>query len=240
MPWLEDQQRKTSEAFDYAVRCLFWRLMTWKVSEVHGRGIRLEIITDSESYWQKAAAKIRQHTRPLTLHVLNPQVLNGTFKERVLKAAGLDFHFSFEVHEMAWRLIPMVRVISSLSIRRKSIRHFDPKAIGHILSHLPNVRAFIWEVMPHGHWKSEHRFTDDLQKTVHLWPASLRMVMVRQVPWDGPPRRMNPHLQSLVSTLSTRFKDLEVISTYSSTYELMFAAQPANNKNSAEQNDRAV
>ncbi|SPJ70590.1 uncharacterized protein FTOL_00318 [Fusarium torulosum] len=240
MSWLVDQQRKTSQGFDYTLRCLFRRLIPWMIGEVHRHGIKLEIIADSKSYWQEAAARIRQRTRPLALYAPDGQVVSSGLKGKVLDAADLDFHFSLNMNQLALRFISMVHVISSFSIRRKSIRHFSPMAIKHILSHLPNLRVFIWEVRPHAHWKTEHWFCEGLQKTVHLWPASLRVVKVIQLPWEGPQRRPNPHLQSLVSALSTRFQVLKVMSTYSSTNDLLFSAGPANSRSSIELDDREV
>jgi hypothetical protein len=240
MSWLVDQQRKTSQGFDYTLHCLFRRLIPWIIGEVHRHGIKLEIIADSKSHWQEAAARIRQRTRPLALYAPDGQVVSSGLKGKVLDTADLDFDFSLDVNQLAWRFIPMVHVISSFSIRRKSIRHFNPMAIGHILSHLPNLRAVTWEVRPHAHWKTEHWFCEELQKTVYLWPVSLKVVNIIQLPHEGPQGRPNPHLQSLVSKLSTRFQGMKFMSTYSSTNDLLFSAGPANSRNAAELDDREV
>ncbi|KIL90016.1 hypothetical protein FAVG1_06754 [Fusarium avenaceum] len=161
MPWLANQQRKTSQAFDDTLSSLFRRLIPWMIGEVHRHGIELEIIADSMSYWQEAAAEIRRRSRPIALCASDRLFVSSGVKGKVLDAADLDFHFLLDVNKLAWRYIPKVHVISSFSIRRKSIRHFCPVAIGHILNRLPNLKQW---------------FCEDLQKTVNQWPTSLRVV----------------------------------------------------------------
>jgi hypothetical protein len=225
MPWIRDQMFSNMEEFDEAIRSLYKCLTSWTIGQVDLRGIKLEIIADSKSHWQEAAAKIRESSAPLVIHTPDPVVVSSHRRKRTLRAAELDFHFSLRVMDCR---LPMVQVISSMSIMVQSVRQFEPNSIGYIVNCLPRLKTFIWVIRPHADQETERHFCKHLQETVHMWPASLKRVKLIQFPSTDFQRGPNPNRISLVSTLSTRFKDLEITSTCSRTNELLFIAKPAN------------
>ncbi|KAM0345968.1 hypothetical protein ACHAPU_006022 [Fusarium lateritium] len=186
LPWIEAQQDWNNQIFRDALRRLFGCLASWTTEQAHCHGITLEIIADSESYWQEAARKLRQHIGPLEVYTSTLRVVDSQIRDRVLSAAELDFNFSVRLCQMGWRTVPAVQVISGLSILRKSVRHFSPTSVGYILQSLPRLEAFTWDVRPHGHSITAHRFCEELRENVCMWPKSLKRVEITQLPRTSP------------------------------------------------------
>lgn len=225
MPWIEKQEYRNNVEFDNALRSLFHCLTYWTVRQVHFLGIKLEIIADSKSHWQEAATVIQELCEPMVIHIPDRLVVSSYCQEKTLRAAELDFHFLLGV--MNWEL-PVVQVISEVSIPKSNIHQLEPNSVVHILNSLPRLRTFIWAIRPHVSRRDKRRFYEQFQETVHMWPKSLTRVGLTQSSSTRLQRRGNPELISLVSTLSTQFKDLEITSTYSDTNELLFWAKAAN------------
>jgi hypothetical protein len=161
----------------------------------------------------------------MVIHAPDPMVVSSYMQDKTLRAADLGFHFLLGV--MNWRL-SVVQIISDVSIPKRNIHQFKPKAIGRILNSLPHLSTFTWAIRPHVRRRIELHFYEQLQETVNMWPTSLTRVGLTQCPSTGLQRMGNPEVISLVSTLSVQFKDLEITSAYSGTNELLFWAQVAN------------
>ncbi|KAH6970121.1 hypothetical protein DER45DRAFT_78054 [Fusarium avenaceum] len=225
MPWIGKQKHRNNAEFDSALRSLFHRLASWTVRQAHSPGIKLEIIADSKSHWQEAATVIQELCEPMVIHTPDPLVVGSYCLEKTLRAAELDFRFLLGVTRGK---LPVVQVISEVSIPNRNIHQFEPNSVAHILNSLPRLKTFIWAIRPYARRRNERHFYEQLQETIHMWPTSLTRVGLTQCPSTGLQRMGNPELIPLVSTLSTRFKDLEIASTYSGTNELLFWAKAAN------------
>ncbi|EXK28193.1 hypothetical protein FOMG_15200 [Fusarium oxysporum f. sp. melonis 26406] len=221
---LPQQQKEIDEAFTTSLRALFLELSSWKTDECL-KGFELEIVADTESDWQKNATRIRRTypmrftgetrdsvpaTSDTTVIRYSPNTWHNT-----LRAAELDFVFFLRLAlEPGNMLSPMVHVVSSLSILRKSIRQFSPRAIAHIISRLPNLRKLIWEIRPYCHWRAEYAFYQALEETGQLWPASIEMVRIRQTPTSRPPNVLEPShsLTAFSLNLSMKCQHLTTLS----------------------------
>ncbi|KAK2690744.1 hypothetical protein QWA68_010531 [Fusarium oxysporum] len=218
------QQQEIDGAFTTNLRALFVELSSWKTDECL-KGVELEIVADTESHWQKNATRIRQ-TYPMmftretrnsvpatpdtTVIRYSPNTWHNT-----LQAAELDFCFFLRLAlEPGNMLSPMVHVISSLSILRKSIRQFSPRAVAHIISRLPNLRKLIWEIRPYCHWRAEYAFYRALEETGQFWPASIEMVRIRQSRTTRPPNVLEPShtLTAFSLNLSMKCQHLTTLS----------------------------
>lgn len=209
-PWLRYQEEENNRAFTIILRGLFMELFQWKREDCHHDGIELELIADAKSHWQKTAGEYLALDPPSDLG-------NGTFYNslsselqvfhappyhgrNVLHDAELDFHFWLRLDvPYGGKLGPEVHVISDLSILRRSVRHFDPKSIAHIVSLLPRLKALRWEVRPHAHWETEHRFDCHLQTLLNTLSPAISKVRIQQQltskPLDSPgPSKHRPFL----------------------------------------------
>jgi hypothetical protein len=133
--------------------------------QVHPHEIKLNFIADTKNHWQEAVAKIRESAAPMVIHTPDPVVVNSYRQERTLRVAELDFHFL--LRGMNWN-IPMVQVISGVSILIKNVHQFEPKSIAYILNSLPRLKTLTWSIRPHADWELERHFYKHLQKTVHM------------------------------------------------------------------------
>ncbi|KAF4945611.1 hypothetical protein FGADI_11792 [Fusarium gaditjirri] len=196
-PLLKHQEEENNYAFTIILRGLFMELFQWRVEDCHHEGIELEIIADAKSHWQKTAEEYRELNPPSDtgsgsfynslsseLQIFHAPPYHG---HQVLHDGELDFHFWLKLDvPFGGRLGPEVNVISSLSILRRSVRHFDPESIAHIVSLLPRLRVLRWEVRPHAHWETEHKFHRHLRSLLSALPQSMGQVRIQQQPTSKP------------------------------------------------------
>ncbi|PNP74382.1 hypothetical protein FNYG_12431 [Fusarium nygamai] len=196
-PWLEQQEEENNRAFTIILRGLFMELFQWRREDCYHEGIELEIIADTKSHWQKTAEEYRALNPPSDngsgdfhnslsseLQIFHAPPYHG---HKVLHDGELDFHFWLELDvHFGGTLGPEVHVISGLSILRRSVRHFDPEFIAHIVSLLPRLRALRWEVRPHAHWRTEHKFHSQLQKLLETLNPAMAKVRIQQQPTSKP------------------------------------------------------
>ncbi|KAF5670472.1 hypothetical protein FDENT_11231 [Fusarium denticulatum] len=195
--WLKCQEEENNRAFTIVLRGLFMELFQWRREDCHHEGIELEIIADTKSHWQKTAEGYRAlnppsdngsgdfyNSLPSELQIFHAPPYHG---HKVLHDGELDFHFwlALDVY-FGGTLGPEVHVISGLSILRRSVRHFDPEFIAHIVSLLPRLRALRWEVRPHTHWQTEHKFHSQLQKLLETLNPAMTKVRIQQQPTSKP------------------------------------------------------
>ncbi|SCO91043.1 uncharacterized protein FRV6_15171 [Fusarium oxysporum] len=209
-PLLKQQEEENNYAFTIILRGLFMELFQWRVEDCHHEGIELEIIADCESHWQKTAGEYRELNPPSDtghgnfynslsseLQIFHAPPYHG---HQVLHDGELDFHFWLKLDvPFGGELGPKVDVISGLSILRRTVRHFDPEAIAHIISLLPRLRALRWEVRPHAHWEAEHKFHHHLRSLLFALPPSMDKVKIQQQPTSKPLNSPGPseHLPGL-------------------------------------------
>ncbi|KAF5648017.1 hypothetical protein F52700_1231 [Fusarium sp. NRRL 52700] len=196
-PWLRLQEEENNRAFTMILRGLFMELFQWRIEECYHDGIELEIIADAKSHWQKTAEEYQARNPPSDtgngdfysslssdLRVFHAPPYHG---DKVLHDGELDFHIWLKLDvPSGGRLGPEVRVISSLSILRRSVRHFDPNSIAHIVSLLPRLREFRWEVRPHARWETEHKFHRHLQTLISAFSRAMTKVRIQQQPMSKP------------------------------------------------------
>ncbi|RKL38392.1 hypothetical protein BFJ72_g7203 [Fusarium proliferatum] len=205
-PWLRHQEEESNRSFTIILRGLFMELFQWKREDCHHEGIELELIADSKSHWQKTAEEYLALDPPTDignetfydslsseLQVFHAPPYHG---RNVLHDAELDFHFWLKLDvPIGGKLGPEVQVISSLSILRRSVRHFDPESIAHIVSLLPRLRILRWEVRPHAHWETEHKFHRHLRLLLSALSPAMDKVRIQQQPISKPPDSPGPSEQ---------------------------------------------
>ncbi|KAF5582636.1 hypothetical protein FPANT_8469 [Fusarium pseudoanthophilum] len=203
--WLKHQEEENNRAFTIALRGLFMELFQWRREDCYDKGIELEIIADTKSHWQKTAEEYRARNPPsdngsgdfhnslsTELQIFHAPPYHG---HQVLHDGELDFSFWLELDvHFGGTLGPEVHVISGLSILRRSVRHFDPEFIAHIVSLLPRLKEFRWEVRPHAHWRTEHRFHSQLQKLLKTLNPAMTKVRIQQQPTSKPLNSPRPSM----------------------------------------------
>ncbi|KAF4441412.1 hypothetical protein FACUT_2720 [Fusarium acutatum] len=192
-PWLRHQEEENNRAFTIILRGLFMELCQWRREDCHHDGIELEIIADSKSHWQKTAGEYRALNPPSDtssgdfynslsseLQVFHAPPYHGN---KVLHDGELDFHVWLKLDvPFGGKLGPEVHAISGLSILRRSVRHFDGESIAHIVSLLPHLRALRWEVRPHAHWETEHKFHRHMRALLYALSPATTKVRIQQQP----------------------------------------------------------
>ncbi|SCV48382.1 uncharacterized protein FFB14_10348 [Fusarium fujikuroi] len=205
-PWLRHQEEENNRAFTIILRGLFMELFQWKREDCHHDCFELELIADAKSHWQKTATEYLALDPPSNtgngafynslsseLQVFHAPPYHG---RNVLHDAELDFHFWLKLDApIGGKLGPEVQVISSLSILRRSVRHFDPESIAHIVSLLPRLRTLRWEVRPHAHWETEHKFHRHLRMLLSALSPDMDKVRIQQQPISKPPDSPGPSEQ---------------------------------------------
>jgi hypothetical protein len=195
--WLKHQVEENNRAFTIVLRGLFMELFQWRRGDCYHEGIELEIIADTKSHWQKTAEEYRAHNPPSDtgsgdfhnslsseLQIFHAPPYHG---HEMLHDGELDFSFWLELDvHFGGTLGPEVHVISGLSILRRSVRHFDPEFVAHIVSLLPRLRTLRWEVRPHAHWRTEHKFHSQLQKLLKTLNPAMTKVRIQQQPTSKP------------------------------------------------------
>ncbi|KHN94961.1 uncharacterized protein MAM_07188 [Metarhizium album ARSEF 1941] len=127
--------------------------------------------------------------------------------QRTLKAAELDFHFELGLYGGSrgkgkdededededkergrrWRPrrreppFPKVRVVTALTIRRRTIRRFHPKAVQAIVQSLPCLEDLDWHIRPYPTLSIYRTFEQDLNRVLLVLPSSMQQVHVTQV-----------------------------------------------------------
>ncbi|KAF5243591.1 hypothetical protein FANTH_8170 [Fusarium anthophilum] len=209
-PWLRLQEEENNRAFTMILRGLFMELFQWRREDCHHAGIELEIIADAKSHWQKTAGEYRALNPPTDagngdfynslssdLQVFHAPPYHG---HKVIHDGELDFHIWLELDvPMGGKLGPEVHVISGLSILRRNVRHFDPYAIAHVVSLLPRLREFKWEVRPHARWETEHKFHRHLRVLLSAFSPAMTKIRIQQQPTSKPLNSTGPseHLPGL-------------------------------------------
>ncbi|KAF5643434.1 uncharacterized protein FTJAE_3234 [Fusarium tjaetaba] len=203
--WLKHQDEENNRAFTNVLRGLFAELFQWRREHCHHEGIELEIIADTKSHWQKTAEECQALNPPSDngsgdfhnslsseLQIFHAPPYHG---HQVLHDGELDFSFWLELDvQFGGTLGPEVHVISGLSILRRSVRHFDPEFIAHIVSLLPRLRELRWEVRPHAHWRTEHKFHSQLQKLLKTLNPAMTKVRIQQQPTSKPLHSPSPSM----------------------------------------------
>jgi hypothetical protein len=167
-------------------------LSRWNRKEVPRFGIHLEIIAGSESLWQSRAGKVPMSARP---KVMRRRFHDGTVVAHTvpqdawlppLVAAKQDFHYLLNwnftttarlqpVPILTAADLPKAEVITCVSIRRRSIRKFDPGMLPTLLGCFPLVKIFNYEPRIIAEKKIadlfDTRMVDSLK--TRPWPPSL-------------------------------------------------------------------
>ncbi|KAG8424734.1 hypothetical protein J3458_001504 [Metarhizium acridum] len=207
-PGLKHQHGLDNMSFVSGVSSLFRLLAAWTRDQVSDRGVALEIIADSKSYWQRMAERLRQYGRLSAMHqrpVQNLWMVSGTRFlatsvswrdwQGPICAAEVDFNFELGLYyggacggqgriartRGREELFPIVRVITAVSIRRRTVRRFHPEAVRAIVRSLPCLQRLDWQLRPFVTCKSKRPFEHDIVKVLRALPSSLRHVHVTQV-----------------------------------------------------------
>ncbi|KAF4961256.1 hypothetical protein FSARC_10238, partial [Fusarium sarcochroum] len=210
LPMLVSEAVKRNKIFARTAQALFCELSPWRKSHVWHTGINLEIIAKSKSFWQKEACKLQPSTDPV---VFGTQTFSKSEQEQILEAAKADFRSSIGLYfKSAAPKMPQVKVITSLSILRKSVRHFDPRALARLMGYLPSLKTFVWEMRPRGHRNIEHELQEQLSTAIKDWPSGLNDVQISQpTPFDNY-LTLSPSLAMLSANLADRAQCLSCLS----------------------------
>ncbi|KAH7166355.1 hypothetical protein EDB81DRAFT_918732 [Dactylonectria macrodidyma] len=204
-PSLKLQEKQNNISFTKAIWVLLSVLRSWKRTQVR-HGINLEIIADTKSYWQNMGAKMRRDNGPMAIFLEDsPRDSDGQKRYRrmtlsphertpILVTAQLDFHSSLDFDFLgspvaSVEALPKVDVVTSLSILQRTVRHFQPGAIGAIIKCFPFLAKITWQSWPLPHYINKDAFSLTLAKTMSCWPASLEEVCLTHVTFFEYPNR---------------------------------------------------
>ncbi|KAM0290590.1 hypothetical protein ACHAO9_004952 [Fusarium lateritium] len=190
LSWREMENNLTLMETVYA---LFFQLSSWKIEHVRRGGIGLELLADSQSFWQVIASQLTALHRPIEF---SGRSIRSVEQQSAIDDAmgnfSLSLDFGAEVYKRPTLEMPKVDVITSLSIMRRSERRFDSIMVLELMEVLPSLKRLVWEMKPmRSHWL-ETWLHDQLSDAVMSWPRQVDNIQIVHLQPHVKYSRLNP------------------------------------------------
>ncbi|KAI6777200.1 hypothetical protein HG530_001145 [Fusarium avenaceum] len=184
---------KNNVALLETVYDLFVQLSIWNMEHVRNGGIGLELLADSRNSWQVIAPQLTafQHAIDFDGNII------GTAKQQWLIEFALDnfnmyLGFDVEGYQGPALELPMVDVVTSLSIMRRSRRRFDSVVVSELMARLPALKQLVWEMEPMQPQSREELLQFQLSEAVMSWPRHVDSIQIVLLQHHIEYPRLNP------------------------------------------------